>query len=427
MAEPPPYPGNRNGPYVHIPPNATVAGTNSQNADQKRFANPNQQLPYYYPVHPPNRRPANDNPASQKPYIPLGDVQILWKSEDELISLGAAALAKRLVETHSRLSSMSSELKTVKSSYQRLQEDNQELRDLCCFLDDDRQKGRKLAREWQRFGRYTASVMRQEVANYQSKLRELESRQQELVKDNIDLKELCLYLDEERFEIQRTPCPSCGATPSPPPPAELGGLSSQPVRDDGDGSSSSTNADEPRFYSSHRFGRNSQSGSQERLLDDRQQRSQLYEQLLRYTRTLELRVSQLETERNLSSRPLMPDPGQSSQRGRPLQPPPYNAAHHQRALELGIRSEDSNSVNSLGDEAGEAVSSSRPEAVTRALRVLQIRESVDSSIPSSVSGRRSRGVTTPSSELDEEVDSYGNPDALGESERAIVHAMCNVY
>lgn len=60
---------------------------------------------------------------------------------------------------------------------QRLQDDNQELRDLCCFLDDDRQRGRKLAKEWQRFGRYTASVMKSEVAAYQQKLKELETRQ----------------------------------------------------------------------------------------------------------------------------------------------------------------------------------------------------------------------------------------------------------
>jgi hypothetical protein len=70
----------------------------------------------------------------------------------------------------------------------RLQDDNQELRDLCCFLDDDRQKGRKLAREWQRFGRYTASVMRQEVSAYQGKLRELDNRQHELIRDNLELK-----------------------------------------------------------------------------------------------------------------------------------------------------------------------------------------------------------------------------------------------
>lgn len=65
------------------------------------------------------------------------------------------------------LQSLLSELRSLKDANQRLSDDNQELRDLCCFLDDDRQKGRKLAREWQRFGRYTASVMRQEVSAYQ--------------------------------------------------------------------------------------------------------------------------------------------------------------------------------------------------------------------------------------------------------------------
>lgn len=63
--------------------------------------------------------------------------------------------------------SLLAELRSLKEANQRLNDDNQELRDLCCFLDDDRQKGRKLAREWQRFGRYTASVMRQEVSAYQ--------------------------------------------------------------------------------------------------------------------------------------------------------------------------------------------------------------------------------------------------------------------
>ena len=55
------------------------------------------------------------------------------------------------------------EIRSLKEVNQRLQADNQELRDLCCFLDDDRQKGRKLAREWQRFGRYTSGVMQSEV------------------------------------------------------------------------------------------------------------------------------------------------------------------------------------------------------------------------------------------------------------------------
>lgn len=87
-----------------------------------------------------------------------------------------------------KVGQLMAEISSLKETNQRLNDENQELRDLCCFLDDDRQKGRKLAREWQRFGRYTASVMRQEVAAYQVKLRHLEAKQQHLIEDNIELK-----------------------------------------------------------------------------------------------------------------------------------------------------------------------------------------------------------------------------------------------
>jgi CCDC85 family len=91
-------------------------------------------------------------------------------------------------ENGGKMLELQTELRRAKELINRLTAENQELRDLCCFLDDDRQKGRKLAREWQRFGRYTASVMRQEVANYQSKLKELDGKQQELIRDNLELK-----------------------------------------------------------------------------------------------------------------------------------------------------------------------------------------------------------------------------------------------
>lgn len=81
---------------------------------------------------------------------------------------------------------------------QKLQEDNQELRDLCCFLDDDRQKGKRVWREWQRLGRYSANVLRKEVAVYLQKLQELEQRQAEVLRENLELKEVCLMLEEER-------------------------------------------------------------------------------------------------------------------------------------------------------------------------------------------------------------------------------------
>ena len=66
--------------------------------------------------------------------------------------------------------------------------------------------------------------MRSEVQSYQNKLRQLDEKQQELIRDNLELKELCLYLDEERSRMS-TLCANCGATTTL-------------MRDDGDGSSS---------------------------------------------------------------------------------------------------------------------------------------------------------------------------------------------
>lgn len=201
----------------------------------------------------------------------------------------------KVEQTNRRIQNYVAEIRALKEANQRLGDDNQELRDLCCFLDDDRQKGRKLAREWQRFGRYTASVMRQEVSAYQNKLRQLENKQQELIKDNLELKELCLYLDEERN--QSVSCPACGH-----------GLPVRPGhRDDGDGSSSSTNADEPGVSSSYPATSNHapppprRTESRERLLEEsiQRQRNIFNEQIIQYVRYLEHRVKMLEGDRQV--------------------------------------------------------------------------------------------------------------------------------
>ncbi|KAF0296039.1 Coiled-coil domain-containing protein 85C [Amphibalanus amphitrite] len=108
----------------------------------------------------------------------LSDDRLLSGSPRELLARyrhAEAEIARLMMEHGQQLRELNRQLQA-------------QLRDLCCFLDDDRQKGRKLAREWQRFGRYTASVMRQEVSAYQTKLRQLDAKQQELVKDNLELK-----------------------------------------------------------------------------------------------------------------------------------------------------------------------------------------------------------------------------------------------
>ncbi|KAM4867773.1 coiled-coil domain-containing protein 85A isoform 2-T2 [Thomomys bottae] len=136
---------------------------------------------------------------------------------------------------------------------QKLQEDNQELRDLCCFLDDDRQKGKRVSREWQRLGRYTAGVMHKEVALYLQKLKELEVKQEEVVKENMELKELCVLLDEEKG------AGCAGSRCSIDSQASLCQLTASPapyVRDVGDGSSTSStgSTDSPDHHKHHASG-----------------------------------------------------------------------------------------------------------------------------------------------------------------------------
>jgi len=183
------------------------------------------------------------SPGPYKTLTPAPAVQHLFKTpDDELRRKGADELVHMVrhieADIRSLLAEHSSiikdvnrrtqinvlEIRGLKDINQKLQDDNQELRDLCCFLDDDRQRSRKLAREWQRFGRYTASVMRSEVSAYQEKLKDLEMKQDELISDNAELKELCLYLDQERLSH---------------------------TRDDGDGSSSSTAAGNEDAYTSN--------------------------------------------------------------------------------------------------------------------------------------------------------------------------------
>ncbi|KAM6915865.1 uncharacterized protein FYW49_008964 [Xenentodon cancila] len=178
-----------------------------------------------------------------------------WDKEELVRRLRRAEAEKRGVivehgnlmrEVNRSLQQHLNEIRSLKEVNQKLQEDNQELRDLCCFLDDDRQKGKRLSREWQRLGRYSASLMRREVVIYLQKLKELEQRQVEVIRENLELKEVCLMLDEERAVVTAVGGGSLGVqvgpTGSQSSLSQLGGGIPQPglLRDVGDGSSTSS-------------------------------------------------------------------------------------------------------------------------------------------------------------------------------------------
>ncbi|XP_055352071.1 coiled-coil domain-containing protein 85A-like [Paramacrobiotus metropolitanus] len=139
---------------------------------------------------------------------PLSDEQLLRMPRDELIGRLRSRenecvrllrdRAQLMKDVNRTLQLHLAEVRGLREINQALQKDNSELRDLSCFLDDDRQKARKIAKEWQKFGKYTSTVMRQEVTAYQVKLYELEQKQESLLRENTELKELCLYLDDDR-------------------------------------------------------------------------------------------------------------------------------------------------------------------------------------------------------------------------------------
>lgn len=270
-----------------------------------------------YPTSTTVTNTTNKQRLSDEEFLRLGPVEMLKfvrKTETDIARLAA--------EQNRQIQSLLNELRILKEANQRLSDDNQELRDLCCFLDDDRQKGRKLAREWQRFGRYTASVMRQEVSAYQNKLRQLDNKQQELIKDNLELKELCLYLDEER-----------GGGSSNGNNGGSGSGGGQ--RDDGDGSSSSTNAEENLPSRA----RHAAAAAAAATFND---------QTMQYVRSLEQRVKQLEEDKSMLQA-----------RAQTWELPPG---------EIWDNPTTQNDNQQLGG---------RPEAVVRALQVLEVREQLE--------------------------------------------------
>ena len=74
--------------------------------------------------------------------------------------------------------------------------ENKELRSRCQFLESDLQRHKHLAFEWQSFGKYTAQVLKDEMESASKKIKYLESRVEELNKENKELKDMCLYLDQ---------------------------------------------------------------------------------------------------------------------------------------------------------------------------------------------------------------------------------------
>ncbi|XP_034274342.1 coiled-coil domain-containing protein 85C isoform X2 [Pantherophis guttatus] len=232
-------------------------------------------------------------------------VKKLKKVENEKMNL-MVEHSNLMKDVNRRLQVHLHEIRGLKEVNQKLQDDNQELRELCCFLDDDRQKGKKLSREWQRFGRHTAGVMWKEVGMYQQKLKELEAKQESLLRENVELKEIVLMLDEERN--------GAGSRSSIDSQASLTNLNGgSGTRDVGDGSSTSSagsagSPDHHHHLLHHHKVVENKAGAIRRSMDDlsaplhhRSIPNGLNDSSSNYIRQLETKVKLLEDDNKLLS------------------------------------------------------------------------------------------------------------------------------
>ncbi|KAG8561520.1 hypothetical protein GDO81_015377 [Engystomops pustulosus] len=300
------------------------------------------------------------------------------------------------------------EIRGLKEVNQKLQDDNQELRELCCFLDDDRQKGKKLSREWQRFGRHTAGVMWKEVGSYQQKLKDLESKQEALIRDNLELKEIVLMLDEERNGAG-----SRSSIDSQNSLTNLNGGSG--ARDVGDGSSTSSTGsagspDHHHHHHHHPKPVENKTGTIRRSADDlstlphhRSIPNGLNDTSSNYIRQLETKVKLLEDDNKLLSQHSSHSELRTLRKGLS----PYHSesqlsslSQYQEPLQNGTARIPPDPSST--PPAGYIPVVQKPEAVVHAMKVLEVHENLDRQAP----------------------DSY--EEDLSEKEKAIVREMCNV-
>lgn len=339
----------------------------------------------------------------------MDGAEVSQLSDDELLMLGKDELLRRLRRLESRhmelmmehgnmmkdvnrsLQVHLHEIRGLKEVNQKLQDDNQELRELCCFLDDDRQKGKRVSREWQRFGRYTASVLWKDVGLYQQKLRELESGQEALKAENSELKEIVLMLDEERS--------GAGSRSSIDSQSSLNNLNGTGgIRDVGDGSSTSStgSAGSPDHHKSSE----AKMASLLRSMDDLSRGAGLSDASINYIRQLENRMRMLEDEnRQLITQQVNGGDVKTLRKGLSF----YHSESQLSSFQDGMHNGAARTPSGEPSPTGVYLSpGQKPEAVVHAMKVLEVHEKLDRQT---------------AQEYEED---------LSEKEKAIVREMCNV-
>ena len=79
-----------------------------------------------------------------------------------------------------------------------METENKELQDLCGYLNEAYIRSKKESSEWQNLGCFTADILRDEISRYQGMDKAIKDQVERLVKENRELQEMCIVLDQSQ-------------------------------------------------------------------------------------------------------------------------------------------------------------------------------------------------------------------------------------
>lgn len=79
---------------------------------------------------------------------------------------------------------------------------NDDLKELCLLLDEERYKMHQLAEQWKHFGTTTIHKLECQIVDYQEKLSELEHRQYSLLQENDALRSMIDQMAKSSLKVR---------------------------------------------------------------------------------------------------------------------------------------------------------------------------------------------------------------------------------
>ncbi|KAL3113025.1 hypothetical protein niasHT_013490 [Heterodera trifolii] len=123
-------------------------------------------------------------------------------------------VGKIIAESNRRIECHLKEIHCLKEQMDTQRRSNGELLRWAQSAEEESQRAKELSKEWQKFGQCNSQLMKKELHSHQHQMNQLEAKTAKLTTENLELKRLCLYLDEQRQAFWRE-LSSAGQTKSP--------------------------------------------------------------------------------------------------------------------------------------------------------------------------------------------------------------------